>query len=171
MAIRNGAENLKAYLEEAVRRGWSQRDIGEAIGVSQRTVSNRMLALGVEPKQPKVQPPRELAKVANSDEAEAEDDEVVDEAILDANQAAKLIADGAGITPRRRPLVEDLTRARLELLRVTTRFTRLAEDDRFKKNLTHVSTLRSDLVRARDVMQSVIDQLPAPEPGPAGEMS
>lgn len=50
-AIRNGVENLKAYLEEAVRRQWSQSDIAEALGIDRSGVSRRMKALGVAPKQ------------------------------------------------------------------------------------------------------------------------
>jgi hypothetical protein len=158
-AIRDRAEDLKAYLEEAVRRGWSQRRIGEALGIGQPAVSKRMAALGVAPKQ--IQS-KHIPQGIRSTKTEIMDD-WEGEVLLDTPSEIEGPRREPR-KPRRRPLTDDLIRARLELLRVTKLFTRLAEDDRFGKNLTHVSTFRSDLVRARDVMQSVIDRLPAPEP-------
>lgn len=63
--------------------------------------------------------------------------------------------------PRRSPLPESFWRATYDLTRKVEAIVRLSEDDRFTQNVEKVATAnRSDLLRARDALQRVIDQLP-----------
>lgn len=64
-------------------------------------------------------------------------------------------------TPRRRPLPDQFLAASIALTDKVAVITRLADDDRFAPNAEKVATaIRSDLLRARDALQRVIDQLP-----------
>lgn len=63
--------------------------------------------------------------------------------------------------PRRAPLPDSFFRATFDLCRKAESLTRLVEDDRFPQNASKVATAnRSDLVRAIDALQRVIDRLP-----------
>lgn len=63
--------------------------------------------------------------------------------------------------PRRRPLPDQFLAASIALTDKVAVITRLADDDRFTPNAEKVATaIRSDLLRARDALQRVIDQLP-----------
>ena len=63
---------------------------------------------------------------------------------------------------RRRPLPQAFWEAAFDLTKVTERIERLAADDRFPQNADEVAAAnRNDLARARDVLQDVIDRLPA----------
>ena len=74
--IEKSLDGLRVYLEEAVRRGWTQARIGEALGVSQPRVSQRMKDLGIEPKQPHKPV---ISRLITSDGSEVLDGEIVDE--------------------------------------------------------------------------------------------
>ena len=85
-----------------------------------------------------------------------------------ANVVRKLRSETAGdaevVAPRtmRRPLVDGFRSAALDLDRVAGRISRLARDDRFTKNADQIShSYLHDLIRARDALQCVIDQLPS----------
>lgn len=63
--------------------------------------------------------------------------------------------------PRRAPLPDAFWRAAYDLTKVTERIERLTQDDRFPQNAEKVATAnRSDLIRARDLLQQVIDSIP-----------
>lgn len=61
--IGQSTNDLRAYLEEAVRRGLSQARIGEALGISQQAVSKRMVALEIEPMQVQASHPKRTTEV------------------------------------------------------------------------------------------------------------
>lgn len=62
--------------------------------------------------------------------------------------------------PKRKPITESFDRAKQELRSVVERIARLAADDRLKKNKDQIVDANlSDLVRARDAINSVIQQL------------
>lgn len=62
--------------------------------------------------------------------------------------------------PRRTPLVDSFFRATQDLCRKAEAITRLVDDDRFPQNMQKVATAnRSDLVRAIDALQRVVEQL------------
>jgi hypothetical protein len=60
---------------------------------------------------------------------------------------------------RRKPLPASFREASLDLGKVTSRIQKLAGDDRFPKNKGEVARYANDLIRARDTLQRVIDQL------------
>lgn len=63
--------------------------------------------------------------------------------------------------PRRRPLTDTFHDTTHDLRKITERLVRLTEDDRFPHNAEKVATAnRSDLLRAIDALQSVINRLP-----------
>ncbi|HET6915312.1 MAG TPA: helix-turn-helix domain-containing protein [Acidimicrobiales bacterium] len=63
---------------------------------------------------------------------------------------------------RRRPLTESFWQAAYDLSKVTERIARLADDDRFPQNAEQVATAnRSDLLRAIDALQGVVNRLPS----------
>jgi hypothetical protein len=62
--------------------------------------------------------------------------------------------------PRRKPITEAFDNANYDLRRVVERVVRLVEDDRFKKNKDQITGSNlSDLIRARDAINGVIQQL------------
>lgn len=63
-------------------------------------------------------------------------------------------------TPRRAPLPDAFWRAAYDLTKVTERIGRLSEDDRFPQNAEKVAQANlGDLIRARDLLEQVIEQL------------
>ena len=63
-------------------------------------------------------------------------------------------------TPRRSPLPDAFWRAAYDLTKVTERIGRLSEDDRFPQNAEKVAQANlGDLIRARDLLEQVIEQL------------
>lgn len=63
--------------------------------------------------------------------------------------------------PRRRPITDAFHDTAHDLRKITERLVRLTEDDRFPHNAEKVATAnRSDLLRAIDALQSVINRLP-----------
>lgn len=64
-------------------------------------------------------------------------------------------------TPRRRPITDAFLDKRVELHKTVEALCRLTQDDRFPLNAEKVATAnRSDLIRARDLLQQVIDSIP-----------
>lgn len=62
--------------------------------------------------------------------------------------------------PRRKPITDAFGRANYELRRSVERVVRLTDDDRFQKNKDQISGANlSDLIRARDALNGVIQQL------------
>ncbi|HLS50048.1 MAG TPA: hypothetical protein VK024_08640 [Actinomycetaceae bacterium] len=63
--------------------------------------------------------------------------------------------------PKRRPLTDQFFDAFYDLTKVTERIDRLTEDDRFPQNAEKVAAKhRSDLLRAKDLLEQVINRLP-----------
>ncbi|MFF0633483.1 hypothetical protein ACFYTS_13390 [Nocardia sp. NPDC004151] len=134
--------------------GMSSRAIAAATGLSQRTVA-RELAAGEPNDSPdsvvgldgKVYQPKPIDR--ELDTANANDD-----------QAER----GSEVPPtprRRRPITESFDVTRGELLTRTNTLAKLAADARFDRHAEQLShRFRSDLLRARDALQAVIDRLP-----------
>lgn len=61
--------------------------------------------------------------------------------------------------PRRRPLADGFRDASLDLGKLLTRIENLVSDDRFTRNKNEVARYASDLIRARDALQGVINQM------------
>lgn len=65
-------------------------------------------------------------------------------------------------TPKRRALTQAFWEAAYDLTKVTERIARLAADDRFPQNAEQVAAShRSDLLRAIDALQGVVNRLPS----------
>ncbi|MGC1213864.1 MAG: hypothetical protein WA890_21710 [Micromonospora sp.] len=63
--------------------------------------------------------------------------------------------------PARKPLPDAFQKAALDLAKIAERLDRLAGDDRFPRNAEQVARMsRSDLLRAVDLLATVIDRLP-----------
>jgi len=86
--------------------------------------------------------------------------------VVAADDGAEIVEDEptpAESKQRRYPLPEAFWQATRDLTKVSQRIERLVEDDRFTRNADEVATLyRSDLIRARDALQGVINRLPQP---------
>lgn len=68
---------------------------------------------------------------------------------------------GDAAKPKRRPITKAFDAARYELVKNTKSLVRLAEDKRFGQYAEQLArNHRSDLIRARDALQTVIDRLP-----------
>lgn len=64
-------------------------------------------------------------------------------------------------TPRRTPITESFDKARFDVVKKAEALARLAADDRFDGHAEQLAhRFRSDLLRARDTLQAVIDRLP-----------
>lgn len=62
-------------------------------------------------------------------------------------------------TPARSPLRDGFRDAALDLDKVVRRFERLVTDDRYPRNRDEVARFRNDLIRARDAMDRLIEQM------------
>ncbi|MFI6867583.1 hypothetical protein [Nocardia sp. NPDC050406] len=68
---------------------------------------------------------------------------------------------GDAAKPKRRPITKAFDATRYELVKNTKSLVRLAQDERFDRYAAQLAhSHRSDLIRARDALQSVIDRLP-----------
>lgn len=64
-------------------------------------------------------------------------------------------------TPRRKPLTDSFADATTAMTKAVKRIEALAADDRFDKNADQIAIYVSDLVRARDALQRVIEKFPS----------
>lgn len=62
-------------------------------------------------------------------------------------------------SPKRSPLRDGFRDAALDLDKVVGRFTRLVADDRYPRNRDEVARFRNDLIRARDALDRLIEQM------------
>lgn len=120
--------------------GMSSRAIAAAIGSSQDTV-NRALAEGERNRSP-----QSVAPIVGTDGK--------------TYQPKPPAQEPEPRSPRRRPITDAFFDATYTLTKDTARIARLAADDRFGKNSDQIAGSHlSDLVRARDAVQRVIDLL------------
>lgn len=170
--LRLPREERREVVVSMTEAGMSTRAISSALGINRRTVMGD----------------QQVVQSAPPADDEPIDAEIVDDDPLTAKIAAELDraeqatstvgpeparvvlgTDGKTYTttpkasaPRRRPLPESFWQASYDLTKVTERITRLAEDDRFAQNVDQVATAnRSDLIRAIDALQSVVNRLPS----------
>ncbi|MBE5453418.1 hypothetical protein E3G52_000282 [Mycobacteroides abscessus] len=75
--------------------------------------------------------------------------------------AAEPEPEPAPAPARRKPITDSFDDATTAVTKAVKRIEALAADDRFDKNADHLALRKSDLVRARDALQSVIEKLPS----------
>lgn len=93
---------------------------------------------------------------------------VLDVALDGAGESPVVSVGEAGTTgdprkPNRRPITDSFRDAAWDLWRITERLDRLAADDRFPRNAEQVARMsRGDLLRAVDLLATVVDRIPNP---------
>lgn len=173
------AETVQSLRES----GLSLRAIASATGASKQTVIDDLRVVQTGPPDVyEVAAERIAGNQVDHETGEVLDDETIDRAgdiLRDAKLAGieaittaerhptvtgidgKTYTKCAPATPRRKPLVDEFRGAFLDLETRVKRITKLAADDRFNDNADQISrSYRSDLIRARDALQCVLDQLP-----------
>lgn len=155
--------------------GLSLRAIASATGDSHETARKALAPVKELTPEPVVYEPSGMDEFVDHTTGEVIDawppDEPLDETgceALDPAPQPKITGiDGKRYTPpaprapQRKPLTDEFRSASLDLDRIVGRVTKLADDDRFKKNADQISqSYLHDLIRARDALQRVIDQLP-----------
>ncbi|WP_100494939.1 ParB/RepB/Spo0J family partition protein [Mycobacteroides abscessus] len=94
---------------------------------------------------------------------EDDDQDIADDAVAEPDwrdEAADTDEPEPEAKRRRRPITDAFDSAAWDLSKIITRIENLAADDRFEKNKDQIaSTKASDLVRARDALQRVIEKL------------
>ncbi|SLJ41121.1 Uncharacterised protein [Mycobacteroides abscessus subsp. abscessus] len=75
--------------------------------------------------------------------------------------AAEPVTEPAPTPPRRKPLTDSFDDAATAVVKAVKRVEALAADDRFDKNADQLALRKSDLVRARDALQRVIEKFPS----------
>ncbi|MFD6357256.1 hypothetical protein [Nocardia tengchongensis] len=134
--------------------GMSTRAIAAATGLSQRTVA-RELAAGE---------PNDSPDPVIGLDGKAYQPKPIDRELDTANANDDQAEPGSEVPPtprRRRPITESFDVTRGELLTRTNTLAKLAADARFDRHAEQLShRFRSDLLRARDALQAVIDRLP-----------
>lgn len=154
--LRLPREERREVVASMTEAGMSTRAIGSALGINKETVVKDRQVSGF--RTPADEP-------IDAEIVEDESPEAMERAV----KAAILGTDGKTYTapqqpgaPRRRPLTDAFYDATCDLLKLTARFGRLADDDRLPRNAEEVAARnRNDLIRARDVLTDVINRLPA----------
>lgn len=179
---RLGAELRRQVVRELSEAGLSTRAIAPVLEVSRETV-RRELASGDTHVSPEPDPvvTAELDLIEDDDEALTQEDcEALDRDLSDAELAREaesvetvvkprvIGTDGksypkpAPTAPKRSPLTDTFWKATYDLGKGVARVINLTQDDRFNKHTDQIREKNlSDLIRARDALQCVIDQLTA----------
>lgn len=155
---RLGADMRRVVAGELWAAGLSTRAIAPVVSVSQKTVVKDLQVI------PEVSPAPEPAWVSATEALTAETGPA------QAVPAKTVGLDGKTYTrpapapapdrqAPRRPLADGFRDAALDLSKLVTRVENLVGDDRFPKNKNEVARYANDLIRARDALQRVIDQL------------
>ncbi len=101
---------------------------------------------------------------AMADASSADFDQAIEDAKAEGNlsraNVVHKVQDEAKPAPRAKPLTDQFSSAVDDLTKATARITRLVDDKRFTSNSEIIAVrYHSDLVRARDALQGVIDRL------------
>ncbi|KZM73301.1 hypothetical protein [Nocardia terpenica] len=139
--------------------GMSTRAIAAATGMAKGTVRKELGQVG------QIDPPDAVTGVDGktyplkpTDREPIPSEEPVGFFVLEELESG---ADKSAPSRRRAPLTESFDTARRDLLKDVQRLERLADDDRFDRRASQLAHQhRSDLIRARDALQGVIDRLP-----------
>lgn len=156
---RDQRQELVGYL---AGEGMSTRAIAPIVGVSQKTVVKDAQVI------PQVSPapaPKVNTTTGEvSDDFEPEPTPLVPPAKvtgLDGKQYTRPVPAPEPKAPPRRALTAQFFDATYDLGKAIERVARLADDDRLPQNADQVAARhRNDLIRYRDLLQEVIDQLP-----------
>lgn len=142
------------------RKGLTQKQIGDTLGVHRETVSNDLRSMSdsdIEDGEPETitnsrgqQRPAAYAKVTETTKTETYIDGATGEVVGPPKRDPG--------TPRRKPLRDGFRDASLDLDKIVRRFQNLVADDRFPKNKNEVTRYRNDLARANEALQRLIDQ-------------
>jgi predicted transcriptional regulator len=145
---RDQRQELVGYL---AGEGMSTRAIAPIVGVTQQQVSRDVATTRLTP-DVSVEPPP--ATVVSLDGRQRP-----------ASRPAAVVASQApDRAPQRRALTDQFFNAVYDLTKAVERVQRLAADDRFPQNAEKVASKhRNDLLRAIDVCQDVVNQLPRVE--------
>lgn len=148
---RDQRQELVGYL---AGEGMSTRAIGAVVGASHPTVINDLRSTGQD------LPVDRPATVTSLDGRERPATRPTPPANVDS-RTGEIDAEQAGKPqPRRRPLIDAFGDVVADLDRSCGRLERLAEDERLPRNADQVAAkYRSDLIRARDVLDDVIGRL------------
>lgn len=189
--LRIPREQRREVVASMTEAGMSTRAIGSALGVDHKTVVNDRRgeisppepeihdAEIVDDESPLKAPAERMRQELGLPEPDpladriarelAASDERYAEQAKAPEQKPVLGTDGKTYTvapkpaaQRRRPLPESFWQASFDLNKVTERIERLADDDRFPSNAEQVAAShRSDLLRAIDALQGVVNRLPS----------
>ena len=159
---RDQRQELVGYL---AGEGMSTRAIAPIVGASDETVRRDILAgatnVAPEPEPQEAARSVVAAAFARRDEPAAEPAKVTG---LDG-KSYKKPAPAAPKAPQRRALPDQFFDASYDLQKVVERIERLAADDRFSQNKEQIAAKhRTDLLRAIDALQGVVERLPQPQP-------
>lgn len=139
-------------------KGLTQQQIADTVGVGVGTVNRDLSDLpnGKSPGPITNSRGEQRPATYRKPEPEVVDAEIVDQPVLRPEPSA----------PRRKPLTEAFWHAAYDLIKVAERIDRLAADDRFPQNATKVAQGQlGDLLRARDLLNQVIEQLTTHQKG------
>jgi hypothetical protein len=170
--LRLARDDRRELVSALAAEGMSTRAIAPIVGASHQTVANDLespvknltpgprVVTGMDGKTytPPKQPSRKhVSRVLVDGKWEQQ--------IVDVESGEITITPSPEPSPRataRKPLTDQFFDAAYDLSKVTERLERLASDDRFPQNADKVAAKhRSDLVRAIDALQGVVNRLPS----------
>lgn len=148
--IRLDREQRREFVATAHQAGMSTRAIASGLGVSQFPVRDDLAAL------------RETSRYSPPERVTATDGRSMP--VHNRDTTPRPADASATSNARRRSLPDAFWTATYDLEKVTERISRLVADDRFPPNAKTVAARnRSHLLRARDLLTQVIEQLPENE--------
>lgn len=171
--LRIPREERREVVASMTEAGMSTRAISAALGVTKSQVArDRGVPNGApapEPidaevvdDEPDALADKIAAELAASDESYAEQAKATEPTPVLGTDGKTYTVTPKPAAQRRRPLPEAFWQAAYDLSKVTERIERLADDDRFPSNAEQVAAIhRSDLLRAIDALQGVVNRLPS----------
>lgn len=167
--LRLPREQRREVVQSMTEAGMSVRAIGSALGVSKNTVTADQVSQTGTPDEvvdaELVDEPDEVGdRIAR--ELAASDDAFAEQAAKPENRVqgtdGKSYPAAQPQQPRRKALTDAFWTATYDMTKAVERVERLADDDRFPQNAEKVAAIhRSDLIRAIDALQGVVNRLPS----------
>lgn len=157
--LRLARDDRRELVAALSAEGMSTRAIAPIVGAGHVTVS-RDLAAGVPDETPAPMPTR--PPITGRDGKTYTPPPPKPPANVDPETGEIAPAPARDRAPSRRPLTDAFNDAAYDLLKVAERIERLITDDRWPQNAEKVAAKnRSDLIRALDALQGVINRLPS----------
>jgi len=174
-----GIEVRRAVVGELTQAGLSTRAIAPVVGVSDRTVQKDRQA-GVRDLTPDTQTPEPVedgeadAGSGQTPQGEAAPGDDARRPVPSDSLPRPAVTGIDGKTypkpkpkkPARKPLTDSFRDAALDLDKLVSRWQRLADDDRFPRNKNEVARYANDLIRAREALDRLIEQMSTNEKEP-----